>query len=620
MKKMRRILRDFICDFDLMVFLKENYLLLIGAALLIAAAVTSSFILYLVSYLLIGRKVLIGVVTHLSFDENLLMAVATIGAFLIGEYPEAVSVMLFYQIGELFQDYAVGRSRRSISELLDIKVDSAHLVTELGVETIDVNLINIGDEIMIKPGERIPLDGIVTFGESYLDTAALTGESMLRFVATAEKVFAGCINTNAMMRIRVTSTTATSTITRILELVQNAGAKKAATEKFITKFARIYTPIVFLIAFMIAIMPALLFGADFQTWVYRSLVFLLVSCPCALVISIPLGFFAGIGGASRLGVLVKGANYLEALAHTHTVVFDKTGTLTKGNFAVSEIHPHKMSQDEFLKLAAHGEGGSNHPIAKSIVKAYSKPLKAGALTDYEEVSGHGIRALIEDRRVIIGNHLLMKQHGVRTSEVPNIGTVVHMIVDEQYAGYMVVNDEIKESAQATITKLKKANIKKIVMLTGDQKRVGDQVAADLGIAEVHCELLPHQKVAQVEKLLTEVPNGQKLVFVGDGMNDAPVLARADIGVAMGGLGSEVAIEAADIVLMKDDPESLVDALYKSQQTNQLLYQNIALALGVKVILMTLSLFGITTMWAAVFGDVGVTIIAILNSIRALKNC
>lgn len=608
-------------------FIRENMWLIVGVILFIVVStidfnINLSIILYALSYLLIGGKVLLTAIKNILrgelFDENFLMLVATVGAFAIGEYPEAIAVMLFYEIGELFQGYAVNRSRKSISSLLDIRADHANLVMGDSSKLVSPEEVHIGDYIMVKPGERVPLDGEVVEGECYLDTSALTGESVPRLVGSGEQILAGCINTNALVKVRVTSEYGDSTVARLLELVENASSKKAETEKFITKFARIYTPIVVFLALAIAMIPSLIVGADFLTWLYRALVFLVVSCPCALVVSIPLGFFAGLGGASKEGVLVKGGNYLEALNHVETVVFDKTGTLTKGIFKVTQIHALDMPQEDFLELAAYAESHSNHPIAQSIIKAYGQEVLTERLSQYEEVAGQGVKVNIKYQQVLVGNSKLMQSAGLTVSEVDAIGTIIHMAVDGQYKGYMVISDEIKDSSRAAIANLKVRGVKKIVMLTGDQASVANKVAKELGIDEVYSQLLPHQKVEHVERLLNEKSKDKNLVFVGDGINDAPVLARADIGVAMGGIGSDAAIEAADVVLMKDDPMALVNAIVKARQTSTILYQNISFALGIKVLVMILGAMGYASMWAAVFADVGVTILAVMNSTRALK--
>ena len=609
-------------------FIKENAWLLLGVIIFLAIHTFKpvgilEVVLYGVSYLLIGGKVLLTAFRNITrgeiFDENFLMMVATVGAFAIGEYPEAIAVMLFYEIGELFQSYAVNRSRKSISSLLDIRADHANLVTESGTKEVAPEAVSIGDLIVIKPGERVPLDGEIIEGECYLDTSALTGESIPRLISVGEEILAGCINTNALVKVRVTKVAGESTVARILELVENASSKKAQTEKFITKFARVYTPIVVLLAVLIAIIPPFVFQVNFSTWLYRSLSFLVVSCPCALVVSIPLGFFAGLGGASKQGVLVKGGNYLEALNHVETVVFDKTGTLTKGVFKVSQIKPVNMNEAEFIELAAYAESQSTHPIAKSIVDAYTQVIDTTVLSQYEEIAGHGVKVFVGDKEVLIGNAKLMQRANIGTANVDAVGTIIHMAVDQIYVGYMVIADEIKENSKAAIAKLKQLGVSKVVMLTGDHEGVAKKVAAELGVDEVYAGLLPHQKVEHVEEILAHKTKDKNIVFVGDGMNDAPVLARADIGVAMGGIGSDAAIEAADVVLMEDDPMALVKAINKAKQTSTILYQNIIFALGVKILVMILVACGLATMWAAVFADVGVTILAVMNSTRALKS-
>lgn len=604
-------------------FLSQNKWLLGGMFLFVIAITTNANVgLYLMAYFLIGGKVLWTAARNIKggrvFDENFLMTIATLGAIFLGEYAEAIAVMLFYEVGEIFQHYAVNRSRASIGDLLDIRVNSGHLVTAEGVKTVAIEEIPLGEVIVVKPGERVPLDGVLISGESELDTSALTGESMLRYATLGDEILAGSINTSGLIKVRVQSTAATSTVARILEMVENASNKKATTERFITKFCRIYTPAVVLGAILVALVPPLFLGADFSIWLYRALVFLVVSCPCALVVSIPLGFFAGIGGASKLGVLVKGANYLELLNQVETVVFDKTGTLTKGSFVVSEVHGIGISQSAFIKLAAYAESQSNHPIAKSIVQAYISTIDTTKIVRYDEIAGKGIKTQVDQDQILIGNESLMGQYQVDIPSVESMGTVIHMVVNEEYRGYMVIRDEVKATSKAAIAQLKQVGVKHVVMLTGDRTAVAEQVAADLGIDEVHSQLLPHEKVEQVELLLKRLSPKGRLAFVGDGMNDAPVLARADIGVAMGGIGSDAAIEAADVVLMKDDPMGLVDAIQKSQQTTNILYQNVGFALGIKSLVMVLSIFGMATMWMAVFSDVGVTILTIMNSIRALR--
>ena len=527
--------------------------------------------------------------------------------------------MLFYEIGELFQSYAVNRSRHSITSLLDIRADHANLVTESSVEEVNPEGVSVGDYIIIKPGERVPLDGEVVEGQCYLDTSALTGESVPRLVSVGDPILSGCINTNALVKVRVTKVAGESTVARILELVENASSKKAQTERFITRFARVYTPIVVLLACLIAIIPPLVFQASFSIWLYRALSFLVVSCPCALVVSIPLGFFAGLGGASKQGVLIKGGNYLEALTHADTVVFDKTGTLTKGVFKVVETHPVNMTEDTFIKLAAYAESQSNHPIAKSIVEAYGHFIDETVISSYEEVAGKGIKAMVNEQQILIGNATLMKESSLEVLLVNATGTIIHMAVDQVYVGYIVIADEIKETSKAAISKLKQQGVSQVIMLTGDQERIAKQVAEELGVDRVYAELLPYQKVEHVEQLLANQSKNKSLVFVGDGMNDAPVLARADVGVAMGAIGSNAAIEAADVVLMEDDPIALVKAIDHAKQTKFILYQNIIFALGVKILVMILIAFGLATMWSAVFADVGVTVLAVINSTRALKS-
>lgn len=605
----------------------DNIALLLGTIIFLIVSVfrleeSVEIALYIVSYLLIGGEVLLVALRNLFrgeiFDENFLMMVATVGAFAIGEYPEAIAVMLFYEIGEIFQGYAVNRSRKSISSLLDIRADHANLVTKSGIKEVVPESVLIGEWIIVKPGERVPLDGEVMEGECYLDTSALTGESVPRLVRVGDEILAGCINTNALITVRVTKVAGESTVARILELVENASSKKAQTEKFITKFARIYTPVVVGLAVLLAIVSTMM-GAGFSTWLYRALSFLVVSCPCALVVSIPLGFFAGLGGASKQGVLIKGGNYLEALNHVETVVFDKTGTLTKGVFKVTEMKSFTLEARRFLELAAYAESQSTHPIAKSIVEAYGQVIDTKRITSYEEIAGHGIKAMVDDQQILIGNKKLMEQAHIQSVEVETIGTIIHMAVNGDYAGYMVISDEIKENAKAAIAKLKQQGVKRVVMLTGDHSSVANKVANELLVDEVHAELLPGQKVEYVESFLENTSKDKHVVFVGDGMNDAPVLARADIGVAMGGIGSDAAIEAADVVLMEDDPMALCKAINQARQTRIVLYQNIIFALGVKVLVMLLVACGLASMWAAVFADVGVTLLAVINSTRTLKS-
>lgn len=579
--------------------------------------------IYALSYVLVGGKVVLSAIRNIFrgqvFDENFLMTVATLGAFAIGNHPEGVAVMIFYEIGELFQSYAVNRSRKSISSLMDIRADYANLITDGEEKKVDPSEIKIDDIIVIKPGERVPLDGIVIEGNSSLDTSALTGESLPRNIELNDEILAGVINLTGVIRVKVTKEFGESTVSRILELVQNASSKKAQTEKFITKFARYYTPVVVLSAVALAIIPPLVVeGALFSDWVYRALIFLVVSCPCALVVSIPLGLFAGIGGASKNGVLIKGGNYLEALKDVETVVFDKTGTLTKGVFKVVKINTNNIEESELLRIAATGESFSNHPIAQSILKAYGNEVDKSIISNYEEISGNGIKVNIDNKEVLLGNYKLMNSNGIKYNNSKEIGTVVHVVVEGEYKGSIVIADEVKEDSKEAIEMLKKIGVKKCVVLTGDNKKVAEKIAEELGLDEVYAELLPTDKVVMVEKLLKEKSEKGKLAFVGDGINDAPVLARADVGVAMGGIGSDAAIEAADVVLMRDNPSSLVDAIEIGRKTNRILWQNIIFSLGVKIAVLIPAAIGIANMWEGVFADVGVTLIAVLNSMRALR--
>ena len=547
------------------------------------------------------------------------MSIATIGAFFIGEYPEGVAVMLFYQVGELFQSYAVGKSRKSIASLMDIRPDYANVKKGDELVKVDPDEVQIGDIIVIKAGEKIPLDGKVIEGSSMIDTSALTGESVPREVEVGSDILSGCININGVITAEVTKEFGESTVSKILDLVENASSKKSNSEQFITKFARYYTPVVVIIAVFLAIIPPLVIdGATFSDWIYRALAFLVVSCPCALVISIPLSFFGGIGGASKKGVLVKGSNYLEALAETEIVVFDKTGTLTKGVFNVQEIHPEGVSKEELLELTAHAESYSNHPISLSLKRAYSKEIDNGRISDVEEISGHGVIATVDGKKVMAGNIKLMKMMDIPYFKGELIGTIVHVAVNNKYIGYIVIADEVKEDSAQAIKELKAANIKQTVMLTGDNKSIGSKVAKELGLDKVYAELLPADKVEKLEELFSQKSKKGKLAFVGDGINDAPVLARADIGIAMGGLGSDAAIEAADVVIMTDEPSKIATTMKISKKTLKIAHQNIVFAIGIKIIVLILSAFGITTMWAAIFADVGVTIIAVLNAFRALN--
>lgn len=580
-------------------------------------------VLFVLSYVIVGwdivRNALVNIVRGKVFDENFLMTVATIGAFLIGEYPEAVIVMLFYQIGELFQSYAVDKSRKSIASLMNIRPDYANLKKGDDLVKVDPDEVQVGDIIVIKAGEKIPLDGVVISGSSMVDTSALTGESLPREVSAGDEILSGCININGVITAKVTKEYEESTVSKILDLVENASSKKSQSERFITRFARYYTPIVVIIAAFLAIVPPLLIrDASFNDWVYRALSFLVVSCPCALVLSIPLSFFGGIGGASRKGILVKGSNYLEALAQTEIMVFDKTGTLTKGVFKVQEIQPEGISKEELLELAAHAESYSNHPISTSLKQAHGKEIDNSRISDVKEIPGHGVKATVDGKIVLAGNEKLMEKMDIAYYTGEMDGTVVHVAVDNEYAGYITIADEIKEDSPKAIKDLRSANIKQMVMLTGDSASVASKVAQELGLDRVYAELLPEDKVEKLEELFSHKSPKGKLAFVGDGINDAPVLARADIGIAMGGLGSDAAIEAADIVIMTDEPSKIATAMKISKKTLKIAYQNIIFAIGVKVAVLILSALGITSMWAAIFADVGVTIIAILNSFRALN--
>ena len=587
------------------------------------------FVLFMIPYLVIGHDILLkawkGILNRQVFDENFLMAVATIGAILLGDYKEGVAVMLFYQIGELFQSYAVGKSRRNISELMDIRPDYANIEKEDGtLEQVDPDEVGIGSVIVVQPGEKVPIDGVIEEGRTSLNTSALTGESLPREAGVGDEVISGCINMSGVLKIRTTKEFGESTVSKILDMVENASSKKSRSENFISKFAKYYTPAVCYGALALAILPPLVrllflgMTPEWGDWVMRALTFLVISCPCALVISIPLSFFAGIGGASNAGVLVKGSNYLETLSETKYVVFDKTGTMTQGVFEVSGVHHSSMDTEKLLEYAALAECHSSHPISKSLKKAYGKPLDPSRVTDVEEISGNGVTAKGDGVRVAAGNSKLMEKLGVDCMECHSVGTVVHMAVNGKYAGHILISDQIKPHAKEAIAALKKCGVKKTIMLTGDRREAARQVAEELGIDEVHSELLPGDKVAQVEKLLDEKGEKEKLAFVGDGINDAPVLSRADIGIAMGALGSDAAIEAADIVLMDDDPLKISKAIRISRKCLRIVYENIYFAIGVKVVCLILGALGIANMWAAIFADVGVMIIAVLNAIRALN--
>lgn len=577
---------------------------------------------FLVCYAVVGWDIVWKAITNILhgqvFDENFLMTIATIGALILGEHSEGVAVMLFYQVGEWFQSYAVSKSRRSITSLMDIRPDYANIEQDGKLVQVDPDEVQIGSTIIVKPGERIPLDGTIIKGSSALDTSALTGESMPREVEPGMEVISGCINQTGILTIRTTKEFGESTVAKILDLVENASDKKGRIENFITRFARYYTPAVVFAALALAILPPIITGQAFSIWIYRALTFLVISCPCALVISIPLSFFGGIGGASKIGVLVKGSNYLEALAHAEMVVFDKTGTLTKGSFAVSEIHSNDMKDHQLLELAAYAEDYSNHPISLSIKNAYGKKIDNTRITDVQEIAGHGVQALIDGKTVLAGNAKLMIREHIKYTACPSVGTVVYVACNGKYAGCIVIEDEIKADAPAAIRSLKSAGIRRTVMLTGDADAVGKKVANRLGLDQAYTELLPADKVDRVEDLLKQKSEKGTLVFVGDGINDAPVLARADIGIAMGGLGSDAAIEAADVVLMTDEPSKIATVMRIARKTIRIANQNIVFALGIKFLVLILGAFGYANMWAAVFADVGVSVIAILNAIRAMR--
>ena len=611
--------------------------ILIAAALMIGlhfvpAGGMARFILYLVPYLVIGYDILLkafkGIKNRQPFDESLLMAVATVGAIVIaltdsGDYTEAIAVMLFYQVGEWFQSYAVGKSRRNISDLMDIRPDYANIETDGKLTQVDPDEVEIGSVIVVQPGEKVPIDGIIIEGSTALNTSALTGESLPREAGEGDEVISGCINMTGVLKIRTTKEFGDSTVSKILDLVENASSRKSRSEAFITRFARIYTPAVVYSAIALAVLPPLvrMFGmgldAQWETWIYRALTFLVISCPCALVISIPLSFFAGIGGASNAGVLVKGSNYLEILSQTKYVVFDKTGTLTQGVFEVNAVHHNQMDREELLEYAALAESASSHPISKSLQRAYGKEIDRSRVTEIQEISGNGVTAKVDGVEVAAGNSKLMDRLGVKWIDCHQSGTIIHMAVDGRYAGHIVISDIEKPHAREAVRALKRSGVEKTVMLTGDSRKVAEHVAADLGIDEVHAELLPADKVAKVEELLARKPAKGKLAFVGDGINDAPVLSRADIGIAMGAMGSDAAIEAADIVLMDDDPLKIAKAIRISRKCLRIVYENIWFAIGVKLICLVLGAVGVANMWLAIFADVGVMIIAVLNAIRAL---
>ena len=579
--------------------------------------------LFIISYLIVGLSILKKAVRNIFrgkvFDENFLMAVATLGAFGVGEFPEAVAVMLFYQVGELFQSYAVDKSRKSISSLMDIRPDYANVIRDEKEEKIDPDEVKIGEIIVVKPGEKIPLDGVIIEGTTMLDTKALTGESVPVEVKKDDEVLSGSINESGKILVKVSKEYGESTVSKILDLVENASSKKSKSENFITKFAKYYTPTVVIIAVILAIVPPFIFkGTSFTEWIYRALSFLVVSCPCALVISIPLSFFGGIGGASKMGILIKGSNYLEALASTEIAVFDKTGTLTKGVFEVQKIETNNIDKNELLEIAAYAENYSNHPIAKSIKNAYKKEIDTNRIKNIKEISGHGISVTIDDKNVLIGNEKLMEENKIQYTKSEDIGTILYIAVNNEYKGLIIISDEIKEDSLGLVKNLKNLGVKKTVMLTGDKKTVGEDVGEKLGLDEVYTELLPDGKVEKVESLMQEKSEKGKLIFVGDGINDSPVLAMSDIGIAMGALGSDAAIEAADVVIMTDEPSKIGDAISLSRKTMKIVKENIVFAIAIKVLVLVLTAIGLATMWEAVFADVGVSIIAIINALRMLK--
>jgi heavy metal-(Cd/Co/Hg/Pb/Zn)-translocating P-type ATPase len=596
--------------------------ILLITAMLIPAEEPLKLILFLIPYLVIGWNILWDAIRNITkgqiFDENFLMAIATVGAFFLSEYAEGVFVMLFYQVGELFQSYAVGKSRKSISALMDIRPDHANIEKDGELIQVDPESVSVDDIIIVKPGEKIPLDGVVTDGASTLNTSALTGESLPRDVSLGDDVISGCVNQTGILRVRVTKAFGESTVSKILDLVENASSKKARAENFITRFARYYTPIVVIFAALLAIVPPLLFSDPWSIWVERALIFLVVSCPCALVISIPLSFFGGIGGASREGILIKGASFMELLAKTETLVFDKTGTLTKGNFIVSKIHSDSIDNAKLLEYASLAEYYSDHPISKSLKTAFGKSINTARISEYEEIAGHGVKASIDGKIVAAGNDKLMKILDIPYDECNDIDTIVHIAINGTYAGHIIISDEIRPEAESAIRALKTSGVKEIVMLTGDAKAIGTHVAEKLGFDSVHTDLLPAGKVDIIETLLEKKPKNSTLAFVGDGINDAPVLSRADVGIAMGGLGSDAAIEAADIVLMEDNLSKIASAINISKKTLQIVKQNTIFALVAKFAVLILSTFGLTNMWAAIFADVGVMVIAVLNAGRTLN--
>lgn len=580
-------------------------------------------ILYVIAYIIVGYDIVLKALRNIFkgkvFDENFLMTVATIGAFCIGEFPEAVAVMLFYQVGELFQSYAVDKSRKSVASLMDIRPDYANVYREDEVERVDPDEVNIGEIILVKPGEKIPLDGVVVEGESMLNTQALTGEAVPRKVSISDEVLSGCINNDGILKIKVSKEFGESTVSKILDLVENASSRKSKSENFISKFAKYYTPIVVIIAVLLAIIPPLVMKeALFSDWLYRALSFLVVSCPCALVISIPLSFFGGIGASSKIGVLIKGSNYLEALASAEIVVCDKTGTLTEGVFKVQKISAYGYSDDDLLRYAAYAEVFSNHPISLSLKQAYNKEINEKFVTKTQEISGKGVLAKVDGKMVLVGNEKLMREYNIKFKKSEETGTIVYVAINDEVAGTILIADKIKEDSYKAVELFKNNNVEKVVMLTGDRKNISESVANELNLDEYHAELLPQDKVFWVEKLMTQKSSGGKLIFVGDGINDAPVLALSDIGVAMGGLGSDAAIEAADVVIMTDEPSKIANSVQISKKTMRIVRQNIVFAIAVKIGVLVLSAFGLASMWAAVFADVGVSVLAIINALRILK--
>ena len=599
-----------------------SFTLLVIAFILKLDNVIINDILFIISYLIVGYDIILKALRNITrgkvFDENFLMTIATIGAFFIGEFPEAVAVMLFYQVGELFQSYAVDKSRKSVASLMDIRPDYANVYRNEEINKVNPNDVNIGEIILIKPGEKIPLDGIVVEGNSLLNTLALTGESMPKSVTEGDEVLSGCINNEGILKVKVTKKFGESTVSKILDLVENASSRKSKSENFISKFAKYYTPIVVIIAILLAFIPPLILDTNFKTWIYRALSFLVVSCPCALVISIPLSFFGGIGASSKIGVLVKGSNYLEALANTEIVVCDKTGTLTEGIFKVQKVNAIDYSKEDLLKYTSYAENYSNHPIALSIKEAYGKDINEKLVTKTKELKGEGVIAKVESKEVLVGNEKLMEEYNIDYIKSNDIGTVIYIAIDKKYAGSIIISDKIKDDAYKAVKEFRRNNVKKIVMLTGDREEISKKVSKELKLDNYYAELLPQDKVKKVETLMQEKSIDGKLVFIGDGINDAPVLALSDIGVAMGGLGSDAAIEAADIVIMTDEPSKLANAIKISKKTMQIVKENIVFAITVKILVLLLSAIGIATMWAAVFADVGVSVIAIINALRILR--